>query len=95
MDSPKATKQRRDIDLVATDQVPLSTFFSDTMSSALNGDVARLEDALMKEWRGLVKSEERTNLLKGLLILGLGTNDIENFVGKQEGLRFRKDGGGR
>ena len=50
---------------------------------------------MLKEWRGLVKSEERTNLLRGLLILRLGTNDIENFVGKQEGLRFRKDGGGR
>ena len=81
--------------MVSTDQAQLSNFFSDTMSSALNGDVARLEGALWKEWMGLVKAEERTNLLRGLLLLGLGTNDIENFVGKQESLRFRKDGDGK
>ena len=81
--------------MVSTDQAQLTNFFSDTMSSALNGDVARLEGALWKEWMGLVKAEERTNLLRGLLLLGLGTNDIENFVGKQESLRFRKDGDGK
>ena len=74
--------------MVSTDQAQLTNFFSDTMSSALNGDVARLEGALWKEWMGLVKAEERTNLLRGLLLLGVGTNDIENFVGKQESLRF-------
>ena len=73
---------------------PTSTLFSETMSSVLNGDVALLEGALLREWMGLARAEERTNLLRGLLVLGLGTNDVENFVGKKEGLRFRKDGEG-
>ena len=53
--------------------------FSETMYSVINGDVARLEGALLREWTGLVRVEERTNLLRGLLILGLGTNYVENF----------------
>ena len=76
------------------ENTPTTTLFSETMSSVINGDVAILEGALLREWTGLVRAEERTNLLRGLLILGLGTNDVENFVGKQEGLRFRKDGEG-
>ena len=65
--------------MVSMENTPTTTLFSETMSSVINGDVAILEGALLREWTGLVRVEERTNLLRGLLILGLGTNYVENF----------------
>ena len=36
-----------------------------------------------------------SNLLNGCVNMGLGTRDVEHFMFKQEGLHFRRDGGGK
>ena len=69
------------------------TLSSDTMRSSVN-DIAILKRSVWDEWVGVVRAEERSNLLRGCVNMGLGTKDVEHFMFKQEGLRFRRDGGG-
>ena len=45
-----------------------------------------LEGAVWDEWMGVVRAEERSNLLRGMILDGVGTDDVENFIGKQIGL---------
>ena len=47
------------------------------------GDIAKVKGAVLKEWLGVVRAEERSHLLRGLLREGLGTKDVENFISKQ------------
>ena len=60
-----------------------------TMDPSKEGDIATLQGAVWEEWMGVVRAEERSNLLRGLIIDGVGTDDVENFIGKQIGKRFR------
>ena len=69
------------------------TLSSDTMRSSVN-DIAILKRSVWDEWVGVVRAEERSNLLRGCVSMGVGTDDVEFFMAKQEKLRFRKDGGG-
>ena len=48
-----------------------------------NGDTAFVKGAVLKEWLGVVRAEERSHLLRGLIKDGLGTRDVENFISKQ------------
>ena len=52
------------------------------------GSVAKVKSALLKEWLRTVRSEERSKLLKRLLVEGLGTNDVEDFMAGQDDLKF-------
>ena len=47
------------------------------------GDIAKVKGAVLKEWLGVVRAEERSHLLWGLIQAGLGTKDVENFISKQ------------
>ena len=60
-----------------------------TMDPALDGSVAKVKDTVKSEWLKVVRAEERSNFLHELVREGLGTNDIENFVTGQEGLRMK------
>ena len=46
-------------------------------------DIAKVKGAVLKEWLGVVRAEERSHLLRGLVRDGLGTKDVENFILKQ------------
>ena len=58
------------------------------------GSVAKVKSALLKEWLRTVRSEERSKLLKRLLVEGLGTNDVEDFMAGQDDLKFNVGGEG-
>ena len=63
-----------------------------TIDPDQEGSIARQKVVVHDDWMGVVRTEERSNLLRGLLWEGVGTDDVENFVRKQEGLRFYKVG---
>ena len=44
-----------------------------TMDPGKEGNIALLEGAVWEEWMGVVRAEERSNLLRGLIIDGVGT----------------------
>ena len=67
---------------------------SDTVDPDKEGNTAILKVALWDDWLGVVRAEERTNFLNGLVRAGVGTNDVENFISKQESIRFKRDRGG-
>ena len=66
-------------------------YSSDTIDPDKEGDIAKLKGALWEDWLGVVRAEERTCFLRGLVMAGVGTKDVENFISKQEGIRFRRD----
>ena len=49
---------------------------SDTVDPDKEGNTAILKVALWDDWLGVVREEERTNFLKGLVMAGVGTNDV-------------------
>ena len=57
------------------------------MDPVLDGSVAKVKDAVKSDWLKVVRAEERSNFLRELIREGLGTNDVENFVMGQGGLR--------
>ena len=66
-----------------------------TMGPALDGNIANVKDAVKSDWLKVVRAEERSNFLRELVREGLGTNDVENFVTGQGGLRVNVRGRGR
>ena len=64
---------------------------SDTVDPDKGRNIAILKGSLWDDWLGVVRAEERTNFLNGLVRAGVGTNDVENFISKQE--RFRRGEG--
>ena len=72
-------------------KIHLHLYSSDTIDPDKEGDVAKLKGALWEDWLGVVRAEERTCFLRGLVVAGVGTNDVENFIAKQESIRFRRD----
>ena len=54
------------------------------------GDIASVKGAVLKEWLGVVRAEERSHLLWGLIQAGLGTKDVENFISKQRGQKTKE-----
>ena len=54
------------------------------------GDIAKVKGAVLKEWLGVVRAEERSHLLWGLIQAGLGTKDVENFISKQRGQKTKE-----
>ena len=71
-----------------------SKYSSDTVDPDKEGDIALLKGALWEDWLGVVRAEERTCFLRGLVMVGVGTYDVENFIFKQESIRFRRVKGG-
>ena len=71
--------------------------FDSTTEPKSIGDVAQVKGALRHDWLGVVRAEERSVLFKELISERLGTDDVENFVAKQNGLKHSKHskGGGR
>ena len=55
------------------------------------GDAAKVKGAVLKEWLGVVRAEERSHLLRGLVRDGLGTKDVENFIHKQRLQKAKED----
>ena len=53
---------------------------SDTIDPDQEGSIARQKVVVHDDWMGVVRTEERSNLLRGLLWEGVGTDDVENFV---------------
>ena len=74
-------------------RVKNTKYSSDKIDPEKEGDIAKLKGALREDWLGVVRAEERTCFLRGLVMAGVGTNDVENFISKQEGIRFRRDHG--
>ena len=58
-------------------------YSSDTMEPDHEGSVARQKVAVHDDWMGVVRTEERSNLLRELVWAGLGTDDVENFMDGQ------------
>ena len=54
------------------------------------GDIATVKGAVLKEWLGVVRAEERSHLLWGLIQDGMGTKDVENFISKQRGQKTKE-----
>ena len=46
------------------------------------------------DWLGVVRAEERSILFKELISERLGTDDVEDFIYKQNGLKHSKGKGG-
>ena len=65
-----------------------------TTEPKLDGEVAKLKGKVLREWLGVVKAEGRTSLLRELVMMGMGTVEVENFIRNQEKLRFGKSKGG-
>ena len=55
----------------------------------MEGSVAKVKSATKSDWLRVVRAEERSNLLRELIKEGLGTNDVENFMLGQVGLRTK------
>ena len=55
----------------------------------MEGSVAKVKSATKSDWLKVVRAEERSNLLRDLIKEGLGTNDVENFMLGQVGLRTK------
>ena len=51
-------------------------------SDGMKGDAAKVKGTVIKEWLGVVRAEERTRLLRSLLMVELGTREVENFIMK-------------
>ena len=64
------------------------------MEPALDGSIAKVKGADKSDWLKVVRAEERSHLLHELIKEGLGTNDVENCVSGQEGLRMKVGGKG-
>jgi hypothetical protein len=56
--------------------------------------VAQTKSKLFKCWKKCAETEEGTIMLKCLLESDIGTNDLENFLNKQQGCRKSKGKGG-
>ena len=52
-----------------------------------------MKGALRQDWLRVVRAEERSILFKELISGRLGTDDVENFIAKQNGLKHSKGGG--
>ena len=65
---------------------------SDTVDPDKEGNITIMKGALWDDWLGVVRAEKRTYFLKGLVMAGVGTNDVENFISKQESIRFSING---
>ena len=57
-----------------------SKYSSDTIDPDKEGDIAVLKGALWEDWLGVVRAEEKTCFLQGLVMAGVCTNDVENFI---------------
>ena len=66
-----------------------------TMGPAQDGNIANVKDAVKSDWLKVVRAEERSTFLRELVREGLGTNDVENFVAGQGGLRVNVGARGR
>ena len=60
-----------------------------TMELGKESNIAKLKGAVWEEWMGVVRAEERTNMLRSLILEGVGTDDVENFIGNQANIRHR------
>ena len=54
-----------------------------TINMIRKGDIAYVKGAVLREWLGVVRAEERSQLLRSLVRDKLGTKDVENFIFKQ------------
>ena len=58
------------------DNLSKVNYSSDTTEPDHEGSVARQKVAVHDDWMGVVRTEERSNLLRGLLWEGVGTDDV-------------------
>ena len=67
---------------------------STTAEPAKEGEAAQAKGDLTKVWLKTIKAEERTRFLREMVKVGIGTNEVEDFVKKQRSHRFADGVGG-
>ena len=57
--------------------------------------VAKVKSEVRKAWTKTMEAEERSKLLRILIREGIGTNEVESYLGKQAERKFGGDKGKR